>query len=144
VRGIRKEIVYPHAPEKVWRALTDRSLLGQWLMETDFEATVGRQFTFKTSPAPGFDGIVYCEVLEADPPRRLVYSWGDKHMRDHPTRVTWTLTPAEGGTHLLLEHTGFRGARGLFLEGILGRGWGKMLSENGTLGRLLADQTAST
>ena len=41
---IEKEL--PHAPEKVWRALTQGSLIKEWLMENDFQPVVGHSPTF--------------------------------------------------------------------------------------------------
>src|SRR5580692_11113718 len=70
---------FPHPPEKVWRAITTRELLAAWLMENDFEPVVGHRFQMKGIPVPavGFTGLVASEVLEIDPPRRLVISWAD-------------------------------------------------------------------
>ena len=44
------------APAKVWRALTEPELLADWLMPNDIKPLVGHDFTFRTDPAPGFDG----------------------------------------------------------------------------------------
>lgn len=81
-------------PRKVWRALTEPQLLESWLMPNDIKPEVGHRFTFRTTPASGFDGIVQCEVLKAEPNSRLVYSW-----RGGPldTTVTWTLQPSSTG-----------------------------------------------
>jgi uncharacterized protein YndB with AHSA1/START domain len=119
-RDLRFDIRYPYPPALVWEALTDPKAIREWLMENDFEARVGHRFRFRTKPAPGFDGIVHCEVLEVDPPRRLRYSW-----RGGPidTMVTFTLAPDGDGTRLQLDHTGFRGAHALLVSFILGSGW---------------------
>jgi uncharacterized protein YndB with AHSA1/START domain len=124
---IALETVYAHPPERVWRALTDPQELGAWLMPNDFAPTVGHKFQFNIGPQLGWRGIVDCEVLEVDPPRRLAYSWqGDPKQRG--TTVTWTLTPTpDGGTRLMLEHTGFRGLSGALLKRMLGGGWKKKL-----------------
>jgi uncharacterized protein YndB with AHSA1/START domain len=129
MKSIRKESVYPHPPERIWRALTDPEILATWLMPSDIRAEVGHRFQFRTKPAPGFDGIVHCEVLVADPPRRLVYTWAGGPARERPTRVEWTLTPVPEGTRLTLEHSGFSGLGGFFLRTMLGRGWGHKLRE---------------
>lgn len=50
------------------RALTEPTLLAEWLMATDMRPLVGNSFTFKAEPAPWWDGIVHCEVLEVDSP----------------------------------------------------------------------------
>lgn len=110
---------YAHPPAKVWRALTERELLSQWLMETDFEPRVGHRFTLRTDPAPGFDGVVHGEVLEIDEPRRIAFSW-----RGGPidTRVVWELEPIATGTRLHVRQSGFRGLRGNLVRLMLGRG----------------------
>jgi uncharacterized protein YndB with AHSA1/START domain len=100
------ERVFPHPPEKLWRALTERPLLAQWMMSNDFEPTVGRRFQFQAEPRPNWNGIVDCEVLIVDPLQRLSYNWGVAP--DLQWVVLWTLTPAEGGTHLRMEQSGFR------------------------------------
>jgi len=107
-------------PQKVWRALTEPKLLASWLMPNDINPKVGHQFTFKTAPAPGFDGIVHCKIIEVQPVSRLVYSW-----RGGPidTMVIWTLEPTtSGGTHLKLEQSGFGPEHGMTYD-ILSQGW---------------------
>lgn len=127
-RDLQFEITYPHAPEKVWRALTDPRAIAQWLMKNNFEAKVGHKFQFHSTPRPGWDGVVNCEVLEVDPPHRLVYSWSGGSLN---TRVIWTLEPAESGTRLRLDHTGFRGLRGWMISRMLEKGWrSKILTKN--------------
>src|SRR5947209_18454174 len=90
---------YPHPPHKVWRLLTDSTQLARWLMPNDFAPELHHRFTFTTKPAPGFDGIVHCEVLELDPPRRMRWSWKGGAL---DTIVTFELTPTNLGTHLTL------------------------------------------
>jgi uncharacterized protein YndB with AHSA1/START domain len=58
-----------------------------------------------------WNGVTDCEVLEVDAPRRLVYSWnasGEEAKDGLKSIVTWTLTPTDGGTHVRMEHAGFR------------------------------------
>lgn len=114
--AIREERVYPHPRERVWRALTDRELLGRWLMPNDFEPQVGHRFTFRTEPGPGFDGIVHCEVLELVEPERLVISWKGGPL---DTVVTFRLEEHPQGTRFTLEHAGFRGAKAWLVGRIL-------------------------
>jgi uncharacterized protein YndB with AHSA1/START domain len=102
------EAEYPHPIDRVWKALTDREVVSGWLMQTDIEPEVGRKFTF-TDPNAGeqWSGIVECEVLEADEPKRLSYSWNG----GFPTTVTFTLeSTADGGTRVRVEQTGFDAA----------------------------------
>ena len=125
-RAVVREAVYPHPPERVWRALTEPEAIARWLMENDFQPRVGHKFRFRTEPRPGFDGIVHCEVVEVDEPRRLAYTWAGGWLRK-PTVVTWTLEPDGAGTRVRLEHSGFAGLGGLALKRILGPGWKRLL-----------------
>jgi uncharacterized protein YndB with AHSA1/START domain len=120
-------------PEEIWRALTEPKLLSQWLMENDIQPVVGHKFNFRAKPMGDWNGIVDCEVLEADPPHKLVYTWqggSDKneaygHRLD--TTVTWTLTPTStGGTLLHLVHHGFQ--PGDYAFEIMGQGWRSMVT----------------
>jgi len=126
VTSIRDERLYPHPPEKVWRALTDPELLAQWLMPNDFEPRVGHRFTFRTEPGPGFDGIVRCEVLELVEPERMVLSWAGGPI---DTRVTFQLTPVPEGTRFVMEQTGFRGLRAWLVSRILKSGCRKIYGQ---------------
>lgn len=111
-KSIVVERTLAHPPEKVWRALTSSALIAQWLMSNDFEPRLGHRFNFRATPIPNmWNGVTDCEVLEVDEPRRLAYRWnasGDEAADGLKSVVTWTLTPADGGTHVRMEHTGFR------------------------------------
>jgi uncharacterized protein YndB with AHSA1/START domain len=98
------ESVFPHPPEKLWRALTESPLIAQWLLKNDFEPEVGRKFQFRRDPALNWDGVIDCQVLVVEPIKRLSYSW---HALRLASVVLFTLSPAEGGTHLRMEHSGF-------------------------------------
>jgi uncharacterized protein YndB with AHSA1/START domain len=96
-----------HAPEKVWRALTDPVLLAEWLLPViDLALEPGAAFTFKAPPKPGWDGSVSCRLLEIEARRKLSYSWVVGDFID--TVVTFTLTPTASGTRLSLVQSGFR------------------------------------
>jgi len=107
--------VLPHAPETIWRALTTGELIIRWLGMpiSGFEAVKGKRFTFRTTPAGAWDGVIQCEVLEAVPNERLVYTWQGGHEGNVgygsrlETVVTWVLSKAENGTRLRLVHSGF-------------------------------------
>jgi uncharacterized protein YndB with AHSA1/START domain len=101
-RRIEREAVYPHSPERVWRALVDPAELAAWLMPTDFAAEVGHEFSLET----GDDhiGTIRGEVLEIDEPKLLRCRWsgvfGD-------TEVTFELFPDGDGTRLRVVHDGW-------------------------------------
>ena len=119
---------YPHAPTKVWRALTDPELIGLWAMRPEgFAPVVGTRCRFVGKKGPGWRGFVECEVLEVEEPKTLRYSWVGNE-GDQPTFVRYTLEPHAGGTRLIFEHTGFQGVGGFLLAHLMmGPGWKKML-----------------
>lgn len=98
------ERVMAHAPEKIWRALTQPALIAEWLLKNDFEPIVGHEFKFRADPMPQWNGIIDCKVLIVEPPTRLSYSWGSMGVG---TVVDWTLSPAPGGTLVRMEQSGF-------------------------------------
>lgn len=98
------ERVFPHPPEKLWRALTESRLLAEWLVNNDFEPTVGRKFQFRRESMPNWDGVIDCKVLAIEPLKRLSYTWEAMGIE---TVVHWTLTKVDGGTHLRMEQSGF-------------------------------------
>jgi uncharacterized protein YndB with AHSA1/START domain len=103
-RSLVIERVFAYPPEKLWRALTENTLLTQWIMKNDFEPVVGRKFQFRSDPVPNWDGIINCEVLIVDPLKQLSYSWSSMGA---DFVVLWTLSPTEGGTHVRMEQSGF-------------------------------------
>jgi len=129
-RSIVIERVMPHAPEKIWRALTQSPLIEEWLMKNDFRPVVGHKFNFRADPMPGWNGVTDCEVLVVEPNERLSYTWnasGEEAVNGLKTVVTWTLTPVDGGTLLRMEQSGFRAQDERFFKGA-GFGWQKMVA----------------
>jgi uncharacterized protein YndB with AHSA1/START domain len=110
-RSLVVEREMPHPPEKVWRALTQGPLIGEWLMKNDFQPVVGHRFNFRATPSPHWNGVVDGEVLAVEPYERLSYSWnasGGEAAGGLKTVVTWTLTPTKGGVLVRMEQSGFR------------------------------------
>lgn len=51
--------VFPHAPETIWKTLTSGALISRWMMvATGFEPVEGNRFTFQTTPAGEWDGVI--------------------------------------------------------------------------------------
>ena len=129
--------VFPHAPETIWKALTTGELIGRWLMApTGFEPVTGTRFTFQTTPAGAWDGVIHCEVLEVIPNERLAYAWKGGHEGNVgygaplDTVVTWTLSRVEDGTRLRLVHSGFVMPRNESAFKTMGDGWKKVVPEH--------------
>jgi len=117
--SITFEFDLPHAPAKVWRALTEPELLAEWLLplvdragqsEQSEEAAPlalepGAAFTFQAPPQPGWDGTVRCRFLEIETRKKLSWAW---MVGDLDTVVTFTLEPTVSGTRLSLVQSGFK------------------------------------
>lgn len=104
--SIHFELDLPHAPEKVWRALTDPALLSQWLLPViGFSLEPGATFLFKTDPHPGWDGTVSCRMLESHVLQSIRYAWGVPGL---DTVVSFAMTPTTSGTRLSIVQSGFK------------------------------------
>lgn len=129
---------FPHAPELIWKALTDGALMQKWMMPpSGFEAVEGREFTFTTTPAGDWDGTIRCRVLEVVLHQRFAYSWQGGHEGNVgygsklDTVVSWTLTPSEGGTRLRMVHSGFVLPQNEVALTNMSGGWKKVLPRLG-------------
>lgn len=132
--------VFPHAPETIWKLLTTGELIGRWLMApTGFEPVQGKHFTFQTTSAGAWDGVIHCQVLEVTPNERLVYAWKGGHEGNVgygaplDTVVTWTLSRVEGGTRLRLVHAGFVTPKNDSAFKTMSGGWRTVVKRIGTL-----------
>jgi len=92
-----------HAPEAVWRALTEPAQLHEWApFDTDGSlAVAGATVRLSTvgTPTPH---VSETTVTRADAPRLLQYAWGGNDIR-------WQLEPLGDGTRLTLWHAIDRG-----------------------------------
>jgi uncharacterized protein YndB with AHSA1/START domain len=124
---------YPHPPTKVWRAVTDPSLIPLWTATgaggraDGFVPAVGTTFQFIGKPRLGWNGVVDCEVLEVGEPSLLRFSWTDTSSGD-VTEILYRIEPHAGGTRFTYTHTGFTGVSGFFMAQLLGRVRRKMLT----------------
>ncbi|MCA9292524.1 MAG: SRPBCC domain-containing protein [Phycisphaerales bacterium] len=128
---IRKERVYQYPPEVVWVALTDPRAIAEWLMPNTFKAEVGHKFKFMTDPHMFCsDAGTDCEVLELEPPRRMVWSWrmtDKKGCQYPPLRITWELEPTgAGATRLRFTQSGMTGQKRIAMF-MMNMGWGYMV-----------------
>ena len=142
------EEVFPHSPETIWKTLTTGELIARWLgmQPTGFEPVSGARFTFQTTPAGPWDGVIRCEVLEAKRNERLSYSWQgghDSNAHQYGSRldtvVTWTLVKVKGGTRLSLVHSGFIAPKNDAAFRNMSGGWKKVIGRIGDLASERAD-----
>jgi uncharacterized protein YndB with AHSA1/START domain len=135
------EEVLPHTPETIWKTLTTPQLIGRWLhmTPTGFAPVKGTRFTYQTTPAGAWDGVIRCEVLEVVPNQRLVYSWKGGHETNAgygsrlDTVVTLTLSRVEAGTRLRVVHSGFMLPHNEMAFRNMSGGWKKVVPSIGTI-----------
>ena len=132
--------VFPHAPETIWKTLTNGELMGRWLMApTGFAPVKDKRFTFQTTPAGAWDGVVNCQVLEVKPNQRLVFAWNGGHEANVGygsrlnTVVSWSLSRVENGTRLRLVHSGFVTPENDSAFKNMSEGWKKVVQKIGAM-----------
>ncbi len=118
-------------PQQVWDAITKPEFTERYFHGVRIELRDGRRFS-----ALG-DMTWDEEILESDPPRRLVHRWTSaydpKLAAEEPSRVTWEIEAQENGTTLLtVVHDQLEGAPKT-AEGVSGAGWMFVLSNLKTL-----------
>ena len=96
------------APERVFPFSTDAARLTQWLGEAaELEPAPGGRFAVDISRR-----LIRGSYLEVDPPRRVVFTWGDAGSAELPpgsTRVEVELDGTAAGTTVTLRHFGLTG-----------------------------------
>jgi len=130
--------ILPYPPATVWKALTTGDLIGRWMMKpTGFAAVEGTRFTFQTTAAGAWDGVIRCQIVEVRPMERFAYSWkgggaanvGYGSLLD--TLVTFTLAPAGSGTRLRVVHSGFVTPTNDTAFENMSKGWSKIVTNIG-------------
>ncbi len=115
-------------PEKLWQALTSSEFSKRYWFNTELQSDfkVGSPFALVTNGTPTDDG----EILEADPPRRLSYTFrhvlNDDMRNERPTKVVFNIEPHGKLVKLTLTHEGF--AEGSTLLDGISKGWPAILS----------------
>lgn len=92
--------------QRVWAAITDNHQMKEWYFDLEhFKAEKGFKFQF----TGGDEHVQYlheCEVLEAEPPHKLSYSWSYPAHQGYSV-LTWELfEESEQRTRLRLTHEG--------------------------------------
>ncbi|GAB1446296.1 MAG: SRPBCC domain-containing protein [Cyclobacteriaceae bacterium] len=149
-RTIKLKAVLPYSSDKVWLALTDAKLLGEWFMKNNIEPTKGYYFTFNMKPQKGWDGITHCEIISVEPEKHISYTYrgeatGEKALAcagihsdtankmtkgiftELDTVLSFTLESTCGGTILQMEHSGYSGLKLIIVSLIMQMGWKKQL-----------------
>jgi uncharacterized protein YndB with AHSA1/START domain len=106
------EIYIRTTPERLWEAITDGEIRAKYnfgaRVESDWKPGSRIDTIHPGAPGPLGEG----EVLEADPPRRLVHTmvalWSDEVKSEGASRVTWEIEPVGDSCRLLLTHDQLR------------------------------------
>jgi len=116
-------------PEKLWDALTRPEFTRQYWMGISHESdwTPGASWKLVNAEGKVFDAG---EVVEIDPPRRLVLSWTNQFREElkaeGPSRATFELEPMETTVKLTVTHE-IGVADSKFIQAVSG-GWPMILS----------------
>jgi uncharacterized protein YndB with AHSA1/START domain len=122
------EIYIRTTPERLWEAITDPESRAKYQFGVSVKSdwTPGSRFEMGHPNAPGLLGEG--EVLEVDPPRRLVQSmvalWSDEVKDEGTSRVTWEIEPVGDSCRLIVTHDQLREGANDELYG----GWPMILS----------------
>jgi uncharacterized protein YndB with AHSA1/START domain len=120
------EIYIRTTPERLWEAITDSEIRSRY----NFGAGVTSDWKVGSRLDMGTPDIVLGEgeVLEVDPPRRLVHTltalWSDEVKAEGPSRVTWEITQVQDSCQLTVTHDELREGANDQLYG----GWPMILS----------------
>jgi uncharacterized protein YndB with AHSA1/START domain len=126
------ELYIRTTPEQLWTAITDPAWTSRYWYGA-FNRSGWRPGDRWTSESA--DGEVYLEgeILEAEPPTRLVHTFHVVHesepAAEAPSRVSWEISPEGEACRLLMSHEGMGEATGDYTDG----GWAYILSGLKTL-----------
>jgi uncharacterized protein YndB with AHSA1/START domain len=122
------EIYIRTTPERLWEAITDPEIRAMYNFGAGVYSdwTPGSRMEMSSPKATGLLGEG--EILEVDPPRRLVHTmralWGDDVKAEGTSRVTWEIEPVMDSCRLTVVHDQLRDGANDQLYG----GWPMILS----------------
>ena len=100
-----KSVVVPLDPDATFALVTEPERLRRWMaVAARVELRPGGDYRWTVTPGHTAAGT----VVDVDPGKRVVYSWGWEDGEPAPggSTVTVTLTPVDGGTEVRLVHDG--------------------------------------
>ena len=120
------EIYIKTTPERLWEAITDNEIRSKYQFGARISCDWRPGSRFEMSSPSGLLGDG--EILEVDPPRRLVQTmvalWGDDVKSEGSSRITWEIEPVGDSCRLLVTHDQLRDGANEQLYG----GWPMILS----------------
>jgi uncharacterized protein YndB with AHSA1/START domain len=127
--AVERRVEIDARPETVWEFLVDPAKMERWMgSEITLEPRAGGAYRVNVIEGHVASG----EVVEVDPPRRLVHTfgWEPEGGNENPvgpgsTRIEIELEPSGDGTTLTFRHTGLPGAEA---AGAHAHGWDHYLA----------------
>ena len=112
-------------PEKVWNALTNPEFIRQYWggYENISDWKKGSKWQHVSDKG---ETMVIGEVLESNPPTRLVYSWAEPNDPSDVSKVTFEIDQNEEMVCLRVTHGNFKA--GSTMRGKISQGWPKVIS----------------
>jgi uncharacterized protein YndB with AHSA1/START domain/DNA-binding transcriptional ArsR family regulator len=105
-----QQIFIQTTPERLWQALTDGALTRLYYFGSAVEANWQPGTTYRY-PIPGGGTYVKGEIIECDPPHKLVTTfqpvWQYPDEQPPTSQVTWTIEPIGTACKLTLAHESF-------------------------------------
>jgi uncharacterized protein YndB with AHSA1/START domain len=107
------EIYIRTTPERLWEAVTDPEIRAKYNFGAGVTSDWKPGSRLEMGPLNGAGHLLgEGEVLEVDPPRRLVHTmvalWGDDVKSEGTSRVTWEIEPIGDSCRLTLTHDQLR------------------------------------
>lgn len=106
------EIYIKTSPERLWQAITDPELRARYNFGVAALSDWKQGSALRIGAHDGSLVVAEGEILEIDPPRRLVHSqialWSDEVKAEGATRVTWEIEPVGDSCRLTVTHDQLR------------------------------------
>jgi uncharacterized protein YndB with AHSA1/START domain/biotin operon repressor len=122
------EIYIRTSPERLWEAITDPEIRAKYNFGAGVRSDWQPGSRLEMGSADGRFQLGEGEVLEADPPRRLVHTmtalWGEDVKAEGASRVTWDIEPVADSCRLTVTHDQLREGANEQLYG----GWPMIIS----------------
>src|SRR5215831_18334514 len=124
-------------PDRIWQAITDPEFTTKYFHGSRIELKLVAGSEYLSTSPDRSEIWVEGEVLEVDPPNRLVHTWLARYdpetAAEEPSRVTWEIEDRGDGMCLLtVVHDRLEGAPKT-AQSVSGQGWMSVLSGLKTL-----------
>jgi uncharacterized protein YndB with AHSA1/START domain len=110
--GVIASVEIRASPARVFQAIASAEIVDWWVNPGIFDTRqwagdvrVGGRWS-ASGMSRGTPYTLEGEYLEVDPPKKLVHTWHSSGASGTGSKVTYILTPIQGGTRLVVRHSG--------------------------------------